>query len=175
MAGIGPGDVYQAATDYLNLCLVALATTTGGAPARSFVSPGVPAWDCPNQLSVHVGGPAIADTLPLVPVLQPGHRVTTTGEVNLLGLTATILRCAPLPSANGQPPTPAQINAVSQVTTADLWAIWAHIKAGKRAATFFAPKERELFIDPAVSLNQAGGVCGWEITIRVQLDGYTVT
>lgn len=175
MAGIGSGDLYACASEYLAVCVTALNTTAAGAPARAFVSPGVPPWDCPDQLSVHVGGPALADTLPFGGALEPGHRIAVQGMVNLISLTATILRCAPLPDNLGNPPSVAAMNAVAAQTTADLWAIWAGVKAAKKALTLFPPRERELFIDPAVSLNQAGGVCGWEINIRVQLDGYTVT
>lgn len=174
MAGTGPGDLFACANEYLQACITALGQTPAGAPPIAYVSPGVPAWDCPNMLTVHVGGPSLADTLPLQPVLAPGHRIAVQGLVNMIALTATILRCAPLPDNAGNPPSPAVISGVAQQTTADLWSIWQYVKYAKRNGLLFAPDQRELFIDPAVSLIQSGGVCGWEINVRVQLDGYRI-
>src|SRR5665811_316733 len=94
-------DLFDLAKEYLQACEAAVATTPGGPIARSFVSPGLPAWDCCPQLSVHVGGPVIGDTMPLAPPLQPGHRFEDTGTVNLVALTATVLRCSPTFTAGG--------------------------------------------------------------------------
>lgn len=173
MPGVGPGDLWDLANEYLEACVVALGATSAGPPDRVFVSPGVPPWDCPNQLTVHVGAPIVADTLPLVPALAPLHR-TQVHEVDLIALTATVLRCAPLMTDFAEMPTPASIDTVSQQTYADLWAIWNYLKTAKRAATLFAPKEREFALDPAVPVAM-GDTCGWQIGIRVQLDGFVAT
>lgn len=170
--GTGPGDLNAMAQEWLAVCSAALATTPGGAPTRAFISPGPPAWDCANQLSIHIGGPAAADTYPLMPVLQPGHRIAILSQLDLITLTATILRCAPLPDQRGNPPTVSQIDAVAVIVNADLWAIWNFTRFGKATNTLFGPKERELFMEPAVALNQMGGISGWQFSIRVQLDGY---
>lgn len=172
MAGTGSSDLFAIADEYLDACVLALADTPEGPPDRCFVSPGVPAWDCPDQLTVHVGAPLVADTLPLQPSLAPTHRVTVQAEVDIIVLTATILRCVPTIDDFGNLPSPAAIDAASQQVCADLWAIWNHVKSMKRAGTLFPPREREFALDPAVSLQQAGGAAGWQIPIRVNLEGY---
>lgn len=163
--------LYDAAAEYLAACVAALnSETTSGAPERRFVTNGPPAWDCCPQLTVHVGGPAVADTA-ATRTLGPGHRIATTGFVNMVSMTATILRCAPIIEGNTLP-SPAALAAAAAEMDADLWAIWNWIATRKRDLSLFGPKERELLMDPASSLNQQGGCCGWQIPIRVQLDGY---
>lgn len=164
-------DLFTAANEYLVACHEALATTQEGAPTRYFISPGPPAWDCPDQLTVHVGGPSVADTLPQG-VLDPGHRATVTGQVNLVVLTATILRCAPTVDDDGNFPTPQQLDAASTVLLDDLWAIWNYVRSAKTNDALFPPRERELIQDPAIALAPQGGIAGWQITVRVQLGGY---
>lgn len=171
----GPGDLFALANEYLEACHTGLQDTAAGPPARYFISPGPPAWDCCPQLSVHVGGPMLADTFPLQPMLAPGHRVQTQGAVNLIALTATIIRCVPMVDDAGNLPQPAALDAASEIMCADLWAIWQFVKNGKRNGSLFQPNEREMFFDPAAAMNQQGGCGGWQITIRVQLDGYVRT
>lgn len=172
MAGTGSDDLYSACVDYLAACYAALADTPAGPPSRYYVSPGPPAYDC-EQLTVYAGGPAVADTFPLQPMLAPGHRVNVQGKVNLLAITATIIRCVPIVGENGEYPDPIDMNTAARQTNADLWAIWNHVGREKRAGTLYPPKERELFFDPAVAINQQGGFGGWAIQIRVALEGYS--
>lgn len=172
MATGAVADLYNLADEYLTACFNALAFTPEGSPDRAFVSPGSPSWDCPEQLTVHVGEPAQADTFPLQPSLAPAHRVTVQGEVDLISMTATILRCVPTMTENGAMPTPLEIDQAAQQTCADLWAIWSMLKIGKRDGTLFPPKDREFFLDPAVAVPQGGGAGGWQIPIRVQLGGF---
>jgi hypothetical protein len=170
---VGSTDLYDLAVEYLDACTVALADTPDGVPECVYVSPGPPVWDVCPALMVHVGGPVIGDTLPLQPMLAPLHRVQITGEVILVSLTATVLRCAPVLDNDGKIDLSEMGPATRQIN-ADLWAIWNHVRAGKRNGTLFAPREREFAFEPAVSVNQQGGACGWQITIRSQLDGYPV-
>jgi hypothetical protein len=169
----GSTDLYDVAVEYMDACAVALDDTPDRRPDCIYVSPGPPPWDVMPALMVHVGGPVIGDTLPLQPMLAPLHRVQITGEVNLVALTATVIRCAPVLGENGELPI-AEMGPVSRQINADLWAIWNHIRAGKRAGALFGPREREFSFEPAVPLNQQGGACGWQITIRTQLDGYPI-
>ena len=63
--------------------------------------------------------------------------------------------------------------AAARETCADLWAIWNHIATRKRSGDLFPPQRtRELWLDPAIAVNQQGGACGWAIQVRVRLDGY---
>lgn len=170
----GPTSLYQICREYLVACEQALALTPGGPIDRSYVSPGPPAWDCCEQLTVHAGGPSIGDTAPLQPPLQPGHRVVGTGTVNLITMTATILRPSPTLMADGEgweTPDPADMDAAAQNTCADVWTVWEHLKSLRRQGVLWPPP-RELFIDPAVPLQTAGGCSGWQIQVRVSLDGF---
>jgi len=164
--------LYEAMTEMLDVCVAALADTPDGAPDCRYLAPGPPAWDTYPCLIVYAGGPAIADTFPLQPVLSPGHRVAVMGEVNLVAITATILRCAPVIDEGGQLPQAGEMDAATRQTSADLWATWNHLRQAKKDGTLFAPTTREFFLDPAVAVNPAGGACGWQVTVRTQLDGY---
>lgn len=168
-------DLNDVAAEYLEICNVALADTPGGQLDRRYVSVGLPAFDCcdPGQLTVHVGGALEADTAPVAPALQAGHRIQTTGVVNMIVLTATVIRCVPVASTDGKNvPTIVQLSAASEKIDADLWAIWNHLVHGKRTGVYFAPNERELVLEPAFAINTQGGCGGWQIPIRVQLSGY---
>lgn len=171
-------DLYDLCREYLEACEEAVAAAPGGAIARSFVSPGLPSFDCAPQLTVHAGGPAEADTKLTAPMLNPGHRTDIMGVVNLVTMTATVIRCVdPVESVNGKIifPSAASLDGSSQIVNADLWAIWNHVRTRYRAGTLFSAatgRKRELFFDPAVSLTPQGGTAGWEIQIRVELDGY---
>lgn len=170
----GASDLHAMCEDYLSLCLHALADTPAGAPACSYVSSGPPPWDILDCVVVHTPGPVVADTLPQTTALTPGHRVTTNGEVIIVALVATVLRCGYVLDEGAQGIDPAAITAVAAQTNADLWAVQNHLRAAKRAGTLFPPREREFFIDPAVAVNQEGGAAGWQIGIRVQLGGYAI-
>lgn len=166
-------DLYDLLEQFLDACAEAVLLAPGGAIGRAFVSPGLPAFDCCPQLTVHAGGPVLADTQPLSPPLQPGHRVDETGAVHLVAMTATVIRCVSVASNDeGDPPTPASQDEAAQETLGDLWAIWNHLYTRKRNLTLWGPKQRELFFDPASSLNTSGGCAGWQIPIRVQLSGF---
>lgn len=166
------GDLFSAATELLAACEAAIATAPGGAIARAFVSPGLPALDCCPQLTVHAGGPGEADTQPLTTPLQPGHRVSQTALVNLIQFTITVVRCSP---SEAIPPA-AALQASAEETFGDLWALWNVLKQEHRAGNLFdaeaGPGSRELFFDPAIPLNPQGGCAGWLVPLRVSLGGY---
>lgn len=171
----GSLDLHAACLELQEACLVALADTPDGAPECSYISPGPPPWDTFPCLIVYAVGPAPGDTFPLQPALAPGHRVTTNGQVNLVTITATILRCA-WEVADDAPEVidPAAITKTAEQTNADVWALWNHLRAAKRAGTLFAPREREFFLEPPAAVNQQGGAAGWQFTVRTELGGYPV-
>lgn len=166
-------DLFAAMDEFFNACYDALADTPGGQPECAYIAEGPPAWDTCPCLVIHAGGPRVADTFPLQPALAPMHRAVIQGQVNLVTLTATILRCSPQIGEDGMTlPTPAEHAAAARETSSDLWAIWNHLLNAKRTAALFAPKTREFALDPAVSVNTQGGCAGWQITIQTELDGY---
>lgn len=177
MAGTGPGDLFALASELLAAVKAAVATAPGGAIPDGCcrVVQGRPAYDCVPGIYVFVGQPAVADTYPLVPALQPGHRVGVQGMVELISMTATVLRCAAVQDDNGNPPTQAQEEQVAQFCLGDVWATWNYLKTLYRAQLLFdSPSHnREFFYDPAIPVPTSGGAAGWEIPFRVQLGGYT--
>lgn len=172
-------DLYDTCEELLVVCADAVKPTPGGPFTRAYVSPGPPAWDC-EQLTVHSVGPAIGDTQPLQPPLQTLHRVSTTGFVNLVTLIVTPLRCVTTIGKNGEIPiAPPAVSLVADADKlyADLWAIVNTVKSRYRQGTLFSPvgcAKREFTLDPTVVLNTQGGLMGWQIQYRVQLDGYEV-
>lgn len=173
---MAPSDLFDLCKEYLAACEAAVSGAPGGSIDRAYVCSGPPAWDCCPQLTVHAGGPAEGDTAPLGPPLQAGHRPGL-GIVNLVAMTATVLRCVPTVTSEGDWPDPAKMEATAQQTDGDCWAIWNYLLTHKRNGTLFAgadgdPDQREMFLDPAVALTSAGGCAGWELPIRVQLGGY---
>ena len=174
----GPNDLYDLLAEFLDAVEAAVATTPGGAIARAYVSPGPPAWDC-ELIAVHAGGPLEADTAPLAPPLQPGHRVIDTFAVNEIAITTTVLRCVPtIQQVGGSTswPSAAELEAAARLIDADVWAIWNHVKNAVRDGTLFRRADgeaREVFFDPAVPLSPAGGYGGWQIPLRVSLEGYS--
>lgn len=167
-------DLYELANEYLRACADALALTEAGTPERVCLSPGPPAWDCCDQLTVHVGMPGISvgETRVDPGALGAGHRVASLQMVNLVTMTATILRCAPTVGQDGSLPTVEQMNDASKRVYEDVWAVWNYCADKKRKAQLFAPKEREFYFDSALAQNQLGACCGWAIPIRVQLNGW---
>lgn len=172
----GPNDLQDLASEYLAAAEQAVATTIGGPISRSYISPGLPSFDCgADEISVYVGPAAEGPTSPLSPPLVVGLRSVHTEKVNLVALTCTVVRCVPTVGGTGQMPSASAIEAAAAKTNADLWAIWNVVPAFYRAGQIFTRSDGEqrlLIFDPAVPLDPSGGVGGWRVQIRVELDGY---
>lgn len=169
----GSSDLYLLARELLDACAAAVAAAPAGQISRAYVSPGPPPFDC-EMLVVHAGGPAEAETAPLSPPLQPGFR-TTQGALHLINLTVTVLRCVPVGDELQPIPASADLETAAQATYADCWAIWNHLRTEHRTGSLFRRSDgepRELFFSPAVPLGPDGRLAGWQLEIRVQLDGY---
>lgn len=180
----GAGDLYATAEELLSAAATALATDSpAGGIGYQAIWPGLPSFDCVPALYVHVGGPQVADTIPVQPALQPMQRFQTSGAVLLIQLTVTVLRCVPTIEGDGQTlllPQPAEVNATAADVYGDLWAIWnyfifAHlpVSQGGLGTLFQTPSgRREFQLSPAVPVPTSGGAGGWEIPVLVQLGGY---
>jgi hypothetical protein len=171
------GDLFAAAQELLAAAAVALEDAPAGPITRKLISQSAPVFDCAPQLSVHAGGPSIADTYPLQPPLQPMQRIVTAGLVDLVVMTITVTRCVSTLGEEGQDillPTPEALTADSEACYGDLWAIWNHLVKEHREGNLFQSlsKRREFALEPAQPLNNGGGVGGWEIPVRFQLPGY---
>lgn len=171
--------LYEMCRELADAVQAATALSPGGEIEGAFVSPGLPSFDCPPMIAVHVGGAQQADTVPLAPPLQPGERADVTGSVNLVAVTATIVRCVvALKKSAGRAilPSFAAQEADAKNTLGDVWVVWNHLATLKRDETLFGPIHRRMFFDPAVPLPISGESAGWQMQFRVQLDGYrTVT
>lgn len=172
MAGVGPTDLFDLEQELLDACVESLDTIPlfapglGGAPERSYVSPGLPAFDCCDQLTVHT--PSIVDS-----PFSPGSFTGTSARaatVITVTLVATITRCIP---SQPEPPV-ADFLAPSEQTSADGWALRNHLLNMIRAGDLFTICS-EVFWDGLRFVNPQGGCAGWTLNLRVQLDGYEET
>jgi hypothetical protein len=179
--GTTPEDLQALAEEFLSVCADALDTiptyapALGGAPERTFVSPGVPVFDwvqpafdgvgCCDQLAVHVESVSDAPTAP--GGLAAGQKKAKITHVTLI---ATVTRCVPM-SINGMAPDPADLEDASAQINADGWALWNHIFNLMLAGEFLTLCT-ERFFDGMRAIRPSGGCGGWLLTVRAQLDGY---
>jgi hypothetical protein len=154
--------------ELLDACLAALATTDAGAPAYRCLSPGLPAFDCPEGVWVWVGGIGEEATQPGSPAPVTGRR-TQFGQLILATLLVSVTRC--IPESSPLPPVDV-LQAVYRQVNQDVWAIWNHL--------FHLIREGQIF-DGACSINHfdvgaplatSGGSAGWTFQVRPQINGY---
>jgi hypothetical protein len=168
-------ELYQYASDLLDVSSTALLDTIGGVPTIAFVSPGPPVFDCCPMLSVDVRGLAQENTSPLAPAPVARKRVVTTGQVNIVTLVVTIVRCYPLSEDNAdlyQPPGLAALEDVARQCAQDAYALWHHIPLAIREGELF---ERcpGAYLDAGQVIPQQGGCVGWAFPVRAPVQGYT--
>lgn len=173
MAGLGPQDLHELAEEFLDACIASLDTipvfapALGGAPERSFISPGPPALDCCDQLTVHWN--FIVDAS-----LSPGGNAMGTrpryGKLNLVQLVATIARCVPIVTETNWP-APEEMEAAAAQLNADSWAIWNHTFNLVAAGLLFQ-RCGEVFWEGLNVLPPSGGCGGSTLGVRIRLDGY---
>lgn len=173
-----PTDLYDMAAEVLAACVAALDTLTAvdgleGAPARRYVAPGLPAFDCCDELTVRValigqGG---------VPGVTAG-REHSIGRQNLATLIATVTRCTPTGSGTGKsykPPTEAALEANARQVLADGWVLWNHLSQQIASDTLLGGRCSVAHWDGGRPLDPQGGCAGWIFQLRPEIDGYTET
>ena len=174
MAGIGPTDLQDLAAELLTASVEALDTIPDydpeleGAPNVQFVNSGGPVDDC-GQLTVSVTPIAEAPTAPLL--LGAGTRHRQDFRVNLVGLNVRLVRCLPAPAGMGGPPPASVQTAWSAQLNADAWALWNHLWNMARAGDLFTLCG-EVYFDSLKTVGPQGGLGGWSLNLRVQLEGY---
>jgi hypothetical protein len=167
--GTGPEDLYALEQELLDASVESLDTiptfapALGGAPERSYISPGLPAFDCCDQLTVHT--PSILDS-PFSPDSATG-RSARSASVITISLVTTITRCIP----GGTEPDVLDLVAPTQQIAADGWALRNHLLGMIRSDELFTICD-EVFWDGLRFVNPQGGCAGWTLNLRVQLDGY---
>lgn len=180
MAGTGPGDLYDLAEELLEVCVQALDSVEDfpppqpddyqpGAPDRRFVSPHAPIADCCEFLAVHVNN--ITDAFARTGASGGGGGAE---KANVPSLIATLLRCVPVGTGEGQnytPPPTAQLEAAARLLYADAWALWNHIYNLIRADEFLTKCQRVDFVSMQ-SIAPEGGCGGWQLAFVTELHGY---
>jgi hypothetical protein len=178
--GTNPLDLYALAQELLDACVDALDTIPdsdpllSGAPTRRFVSPGQPADDCCDQLTVRVSRIGDADTTP--GGLGASKRIPI-GKQNHVVFIVRSTRCIPTgvdPKGGYSAPEPEELDASSQQLYADAWALWNHIYNLLRAGELLTLCSK-VFFDGLTETPPLGGCGGWDMIIRVALDGYEET
>jgi hypothetical protein len=170
----GPADLTALAQQFLNACIQALDTIPSfvpglaGAPARSFIAPGPPVFDCCPQLTVHV---AQINSLPHN--VEVGHSASYTME-NIVTLVASSIRCVEALGTDGNPPTPVLQQQEASQINADGWALWNHIYNLVAAGLLFTLCGR-VYFDRVQFLTPQGGCGGVAFQVRAELDGYMET
>lgn len=164
MAGVGPTDLHDLATEFLDACIEALDTipdfepTLGGAPPRTFVGYGPVALDCCEQLAVYVGALTVRTN-------------AIDARINNVSLTAVAARCVPVPDSQLNPPPATEQEAAGRQVNADKWALWNHISNLIDEGLLF---DRCCGVEwgPLSPLQPNGGCGGSQLTLTVCFDGY---
>lgn len=170
MSGVGPTDLYGLETELLDASIEALDTipdydvTLGGAPDRAFVSPGPPALDCCDQLTVHVSRISEGAT-------APGQPKASFSWINRVTLVVTFTRCLPVQDANGNAPSVPLQQAAAEQMSADQWAIWNHLHNLIADGLLF-DRCCDVIWGTLESLVPSGGCGGSVMGITVCFDGY---
>ena len=159
---------YELSLAYQQVCETALATTVGGVPDLSYIYPVEPVMDCCDALIVFMAALTEETTSPISPPASTGHRASY-GRLNLVTLTAWILRCAPPVNENGSIEL-TEIERVAQEVQQDGWAMWNGIYKAINDSTFLDICTAVHF-DRSAPIKEQGGCLGWSATIRAELGG----
>jgi len=163
---------FEYAQQLLAVCEDALATTIGGIPARSYIAHATPAFDCTEQLTVHIGGLSSDPTTPLSPAPVTGRRFKD-GTRHMLQLVATIIRCTPQPSGlNSGPPSEAALELLARTCSQDLWSIWCLVLRRMRDNELFAGSCGVLNYQGGSPSVESGAAAGWFFTVTTGIPGY---
>jgi hypothetical protein len=160
--------LFDLAVDLLAAADEALATTEEGAPAMTYISPGVPTYDytC-DTLAVYVPSLTEESTSPLNPPPSSGWRHRR-GRINLAGLTVVSARCGVVTTT----PTALQITAAAKKNYEDGWAIWNVVTQKIKDGTLFGGGCSDVHFDGGLSLTPQAGLVLWQMTLRVEIGGY---
>jgi hypothetical protein len=181
--GVGPDDLHLFATDLLQAAsdsldeIPTLLPGEGltGAPARQFISPGPPVWDCCEMLVVHVESLPIGFTRPTSPIGASGMKQAYGAWILQAVLTVTVGRCVPegTTSVKGKytPPSPAALTAAARQIDADGWALQNGI-ANRKYQGILSEVCSAMVWETFSSVDPMGGCGGWTATFRANIDGY---
>ena len=171
--------LYDLAVDLLDAVVAAMATTDAGAPTRSYVSLGEPAFgpEACDQAAVQVQGLTEGQTFPTIPPEITGQR-SRYGRINEATMIAYAVRCVPVSDGNNQiyaPLTDAELNGMAQQAYEDGWAIWNYVNYAIRNGTLFGGPCGITHFAGGTSYTPEAGLGGWRFQCRVALDGFDNT
>lgn len=145
-----------------------LATTVGGVPARSYVSPARPPFDCCPFLAVYAAQIGEETTSPLSPPAATGGRQRY-GRINLITLRVLVLRCGVSTDGNGVANAD-EIEAVALEVQEDGWALWCGFHNAIQAGDFL-DRCSDIHFDFGRPVEERGMCVGWDFQLRADLGG----
>ncbi len=151
-----------------------ISSGLAGAPARTYVSPGRPAFD--NCCGDDEGGQLTVNYALITPKQTANIVAGTAGRIcarlDLVQFNVTIIRCMPTASGPyGEAPTAISLDDAAAQTDADAWALWNHLWNMVCAGALLSMCQ-EVFFDGLRALDPSGGCAGSVLALRVQLNGY---
>ena len=159
--------VLAAAVDALD-SIPGFAPGLEGAPARTYVTDGQPALNCP-QVTVNVG-PSVREgaTNPLG--LAAGTRIRQDFRLNHVGIQVWFTRCRP----QDIPTNADNMTAHAAQHNADGWAMWNYMWNVNRQGSSdpIVSLCDEWFMDSLTPLQPSGTLSGWVLAVRAELAGY---
>lgn len=159
--------INEYAQELLDLCADAV-TAASSEPNRVYVAPPGPAFDC-DQLTVEVR--SLGDhPFPAQSTLGAGRRIHA--AINLVGFRVKIVGCVPTLDEEGNPPSEVDSQAAAFGLNKDLYAIWTRVRTAFKDGTLFSGNCSALFFDGGRALDELGGLAGYEIDFRAELEGF---
>jgi len=123
---------------------------------RSYIAPGTPAYDCPNQLTVHV---TIMETV----MNRCAARLRAT-------YTITLLRCCAVLDEDGEPPEPEEMAADAVVVLAEAWHVWSVVAGAACSRSLFDGRDcDDVLVGTMTLIEPQGGVVGWTLDVTVDV------
>lgn len=160
------------ADELLEIASDALASTVGGPIEYQFVTVEEVSHDCELlAVTMRTIGDAPFGT---GSTLGAGNRHIT-GALNLYGFRVTVVRaCQPQIDEGGNFPSAQEHDDAATISIEDVTAIWNAVRQAWRSGELFGGGCSKLFFDGARALAAAGGLAGWEIDFRTDIDGFAV-
>lgn len=181
-----PLAVHDLAQSVLGCVCAALEDTAAkvdgqpGCPScRTCVVPGLPAWDgCEDpctgdvggQLTVHIPRLYPSTTFPQEDREVRGARSCTPPPVTAVEVVVTLLRCAPLPTEQGCPPSCNELEAAARVLHVDALTVYNALLCCLTGSSN-GRRGRKFVLGPQRILGPEGGCVGVEQRATVALPG----
>lgn len=158
--------INEYAQELLDVCEGAVAAV--GEIDRSYIAPPGPAFDC-GQLTVEIR--SLGDhPLPTSSSLGSGRRLHA--AINLVGFRVKVVGCVPTLDSDGDPPEPADAQAAAFVLNKMVYSIWTRVRTVYKEGEIFGGNCNALFFDGARALDELGGLAGYEIDFRAEIEGF---